>query len=358
MLPLPTALGMIRPSGGSASAYIASVQNIEITIPINATSATATITSVDTSRTLILYQGFTTTDTSTTWRLISPRLELTNATTITAFRDTLSATNTVTVRAQVIEFTASTISRIQYGTVNVAASTAAGTATITSVDTSRSVVFWLGQTNTTSASSLSTVISRIDLTNATTVSATRASVSTAVLTVGFCVVEFATGIVNSVQQRSITLTGSATTATDTISSVNTGRTLLIFNSASSSSSAVNNWFYHMQLTGSTSVLLTRTGTLTTSRTVNYTVLEFTSAVVNSLQRGTININSVTSADATITSVDTSRSILNFAGFSSNAGVTDERQASIRMVNSTTIRGQKNTAGTFASTVAYEAVQLN
>lgn len=343
------------PSGGTS--YIASIQNVEITIPTGATSATATITSVTTNRTAVLFHGYTTTHTGTTWREILPRVELTNSTTVTAFRDTSSATHTITVRAQVVQFTNSAVSSVQHGTITLAASNTSDTATITSVTTSRAAVFLLGNTVSTSTSSANTALARLDLTNATTVTATRGTSSTAVLTVGYCVVEFASGVLNAVQQRSVTSTSSATTIADTITTVNTGRTLLIYNGSTSTSSQIVNWIYRAELTSSTGVTLTRTGTSVTTRTVNYTVLEFASGVVNSLQRGTVAIASATSANATITSVNTSKAILNMPWYSTDGGGQDERAATVRLSSSTNVQAQKNTAGTTTSTPSYEVMEF-
>lgn len=346
------------PASGGSSTYIASIQNIDITIPTGSTSATATITSVTTSRTALFFHGFTTTNTSTTYREIFPRVELTNSTTITAFRDTSSATNTVTVRAQVVEFTTSAVSSVQHGTVTIAASTTSGTATISSVTTSRAAVFLLGNTVSTTTSAAGTALAAVDLTSATVVTATRASSSTAVLTVGYCVVEFASGVTNSIQQRSVTQTTTATTISDTITSVNTGRTLLVYNGATSTTSAYGpNWMYRAELTSATNVTLTRTGTTTTSRTVRYTAIEFASGVVSSLQRGTVSVASATSANSTITSVQTDRSVLNMPWYSSDGGAPNDRSVTVRLSSATNVQGSKNTAGTTTSTPSYEVMEF-
>lgn len=87
------------------TSMIASVQSGTITIGTGATSNTATITSVNTAKSVVHFLGFTTTWT-TTYRgdRTFPRVALTNATTVTAFRDSSDATFTVTVGYCVVEY--------------------------------------------------------------------------------------------------------------------------------------------------------------------------------------------------------------------------------------------------------------
>jgi hypothetical protein len=115
--------------------------------------------------------------------------------------------------------------------------------------------------------------------------------------------------------------------------------------------------YHLQLTDATTVTGTRTGTSSSTRTINFTALEFASGVVNSLQRGTVPISSTTSADATIGSVDISRTLLNMPWFSTNGGSTNERMATAKLLNATTVRGERNSSGSTDSTPAYEVLEF-
>jgi hypothetical protein len=336
---------------------IKSIQTFEITIPVNATSNTATISSVDTTKSAIFFGGFTTADTGSTYRLFMSRAELTNAITVTGYRDTLSATNTVTVRGTVVEFISDAVTSIQQGTIAIDASATSGTATINAVSTSLSVLFYLGLTVSTSGTSPNSVFSRIDLTNATTVTATRASSSSAVVTVGYCVVEFSAKYVNSIQQRSVAMTGTGASSTDTIASVDIANTLLLYNGVSCTSLTLDAYLYNLQLTAATSVTLARNNSTNVSRTVNYTALELSSFLINTLQRGTTPIDSVISADTTIASVNTSKSVCNWTGFSSNGGSSDARMATAKLATDTIVRGEKNTASTTISTPGWEVVEF-
>lgn len=349
--------GAFTPASVPAGSYIRSIQTFEITIGTSATSNTATITSVTTGNSVIFFNGFTTTNSGTTIREYAARVELTNGTTVTAYRDTSSATHTVTARGTVVEFESAAISSIQHGTVTVGASNTGGTATISSVTTSRSVLFYLGVTNTTSTTSSNVVHCRIDLTDATTVTATRNTSTSAVLTVGYIVVEFASGITQSVQPRSVTLTSNGTSSTDTITSVTTGNTMLIYNGVTSGNTTLANFMYNLQLTSATQVTLARTGTSTSTRTINYTAVEFASGMISTVQRGTTAISSVTSADTTITSVNTSKALCNATNFSTDATNTHERYATAKLLNATTVRAEKNTAGSTDSTMGWEVIEF-
>ena len=85
----------------------------------------------------------------------------------------------------------SPINSVQYGTVTIASGATSGTATITSVDTSKSVLGFLGFTTAVDSSVQNRVFPRITLTNATTVTATRdSSDPVKAVTVSFVVTEF------------------------------------------------------------------------------------------------------------------------------------------------------------------------
>lgn len=288
--------------------YIESIQPFEITIGTSATSNTATISSVNTGMSAVFFAGFNTTHTGTSIREFWPRVELTNSTTVTAFRDTSSASQTVTLRGTIVEFDAACVNSVQHGTVTISSGNTSGTATISSVTTSLSAVMYLGATMSTTTTSYAVAHARIDLTNATTITANRAGSSTAVLTVGYCVVEFNASAVASIQQRVVTISATSTSTDDTISSVNTGRTLLLYAGVNCNTSTLATYYYNLELTGIATVTLRRTGTGSTTRTINYTVVEFAPGVVASLQRGSTVVASVASNDGSITSVDTAKAL--------------------------------------------------
>lgn len=98
--PVAMALGFTFPIAGSG-ARIKSIQAFSITIGSSSTSNTATITSVDTTKSVIFHTG-NTGGSSTEIRSAQASLVLTNATTVTASRS--NTTNALTVTGAVVEF--------------------------------------------------------------------------------------------------------------------------------------------------------------------------------------------------------------------------------------------------------------
>ena len=345
----------------TATSYIKSIQQVSITIGSGATSNTATITSVDTTKAWVIFLGETsTTVSSDNNRYDFCRVELTNATTVTAYRDT-SNTGSVTVNAFIVEATSNLVTNIRAGTISLSGAST-GTATISSVVTSRSAVFYLGMTTNATGTTPATAIGGVTLTNSTTVTANAATGVTGV--VGFIVVEFAAAAIQSVQQFANAYTTSNTTDTQTITSVVQNNSMIawgggIFNSTS-------NWEepYSIQLTSSTNVNLVRQSGNTSTRTPYYTVIEFASGVLNSaVQRGILTIAAGnTSNTASISSINTSKGFANYVGgptFSGTGtgGVTDTIN-SMTLTNATTITLQRATSNASRSSAAgYEAVEF-
>lgn len=86
---------------------IKSVQRGTITMANLETSASATISSVDTSKSMVSFLGFTTTESSANLDTYLTRISLTNSTTVTVNRNTAfgpSGTRSITVSYEVIEF--------------------------------------------------------------------------------------------------------------------------------------------------------------------------------------------------------------------------------------------------------------
>lgn len=339
-------------------AFITSVQPVAITIPTGATSNTATISSVDTSKAVVFWGGFNDNHTSTVGNEVYPRIELTDATTVTAYRNSSSGSFTVTVYATIIEFTSSMISSIQAGTIAFSTVQTSNTATISTVDTSRSVVIYLGATTSTVGQTPTNMMVNIELTDATTVTAARNVASSASMVIGYMVVEFQAAVIQSVQKRSFTSATSSTVETDTISSVTAANTMLIYNGALSASTSWGNGQHWLTLTNATTVTLTRNGTATTSRTIKYTVLEFVSGVINSIQRGSITLNSTeTSIDATISSVVTARTLGNYLGLRTSASALNAMFGSVQLFDATHVRSIRGD-GANAMSTGYEAVEFS
>lgn len=354
-----TFLGHATGGGGGATSYISSVQPFEITIGGGDTTDTVTISSVTTSRSVIFWGGVNTDNISSTQREINARVELTNATTVTASRDTSDASYSVTVWGTVVEFTSDMVDSVQTGTINISSGTSA-TATVSSVDTSRSAVFYLGFTSDGATSSADNVTPALTLTNATTVTATRGETTSLFTpTVGYALVQFKAGVIDSVQQRTVAFSGTNNSETDTISSVNTSRTMLIWQGVYSTISTISAWKYDMTLTNNTTVTFTRENTSSTDRSIHYTAIEFASGVVGALRRGSTTLGtSTTTLDTSISSVNTSKAVLNFGGYRTDSTNVDSSFTSAKLQSATSVRAQRSDGVSGSTAVGWEVVEFN
>jgi hypothetical protein len=344
---LPGFLGIDPISG-----YIKSVQQVSITIAAGSSSNTASINAVSTATTFIIYQGTTTTlvgptNTDHTW----VRLTLTNSTTITATRQ--GTQDDVTVKCTVIEATPSLVQNVQYGTVS-GTQVFTNTATIASVDTSRSAVFYLGQSGGGSNGMADNIA--VTLTNSTTVTADIGNQNT--WTASFVVVQFQAAVIQSRQQFTSTYTTGNTTDTQTISSVNTNYSMIAYGGQKQGLQTSTDQYY-LQLSSSTNVNLVRTATTGTARSAYFTVIEFRPHVIKqAVQRGTITLNNVTSNTATISSTNVNKTICNYVGF--NCAVTDvvkTDRLALTLTNATTVTANVNTADASNHTISYETIEF-
>lgn len=161
------------------------------------------------------------------------------------------------------------IAAVEFGSIAIASGTT-GTATISSVDTTRAAVMFLGDNgpNTTGANDRN----RVALTNATTVTATRIASGAITTTVAFCVITF-TGVV-SLQQGTTAITTTNLTGTTTITAVASGRAIMVFGGCTVAP-ADDRDVGRATLTNTTTVTATRAGSgVSGTTTVGWTVIEF------------------------------------------------------------------------------------
>lgn len=160
-----------------AGSVISRIQRVNITIGTGATSNTATITSVNTSNSKIVWGGFSVSG-DVTPNKCSPRIELTNGTTVTAYRNTSDATHTVIVSATIIEYISGVISAVQRGTAALTSTNTSGTTAVTSSSTSLSELLCLGQTTDYSTNNnFDSVAARFQQNSATQIQLDRAGSS-------------------------------------------------------------------------------------------------------------------------------------------------------------------------------------
>lgn len=121
------------------------IQAYSITIPTGATSATATITAVNTSNSKLYRDGFSVSG-NVTPNKFAVRVEQTDATTITAYRNTSDASETVTVSGFVNDYISGVITNNQRGTISLSSGNTAVSQAITSSSTTLTEGTSLGQT--------------------------------------------------------------------------------------------------------------------------------------------------------------------------------------------------------------------
>jgi len=246
------------------------------------------------------------------------------------------------------------ISSIQQMDLTIASSSATGTATITSVDTSRTAVFFsynnAGAVRQTLGNiDIAGTFCRVSLTNATTVTATRGSASAFSKDIVVTVVEYSAAAVDSVQQGTIAMTNGIVTATDTITSVTTSRSVALFNGDTISANVGDGRARtSVSLTNATTVTATRgTGTASAHTTTSgYVVIEFAAGITDSVQEFEVTISSGTSATATISSVDTSKTATFPGGMTTPQASNDmgHEYCYCALTNATTVTATKGASG--------------
>ena len=164
---------------------IRSIQRGVLSIGNGSSSAAVTITAVDTNNTMlsVSQDGDGAVN---RWDASVAMVVLTDATTITATRTTTTG-DVCRTSYQVLEFWPGVIKSVQRGTITLAGA-ASNTATITTVNTSKSLLFDL-RYSTTELAVPHTITTRLTLTNATTVTASRA-VGTGTNVSSYQIVEF------------------------------------------------------------------------------------------------------------------------------------------------------------------------
>ena len=161
--------------------------------------------------------------------------------------------------------TTSMIETVEEGTlVFSGSSSTTTTATVTSFDESRTMLEDLGQSvDTATANDQHRLLQRCSVTNDTTITGTRANGNTSSnSTGGFKLTQYADGLINSIQDGTITLGSGVTSATATISSISTSKYLLSNLGVTLSSGTTNESRHNVRitLTNPTTVTATRGST--------------------------------------------------------------------------------------------------
>lgn len=332
------------------SSIIQSIQSFSISI--SGTSATATISSVTTANSVIIYNGYQTTQTgrdSEQFGGIYAKVVLTNSTTVTASTFDTAAAGAVVVKGYVVEFKSSVIQSVQVKEF-VFGSASTKTISISSVTLANSAILYCGgQTESSAGTSNAENWSLPTLEFADNVSITANKNTFILQSYAQCnVVEFVSGIIKSRNQEIITVNPSPTDAT--ISAVNLNKTIMFYSGVrpggNVGTSLPSSFLYN-----STTVRGVNGGS-NNGRTASQ-ILEFNVGIA-SIQYGSVTIGvSSTSNTSTITSVNTSKSIVVFNGLTSSSSSNFDSSitsATIELTNSTTVtaaRGASNGSDSLA-----------
>lgn len=120
-------------------------------------------------------------------------VELTDSTTVTATKQDADLDSNSILSFCVIEFFPGIIKSVQAGTIAITSGNTSNTDTITSVDTSKSMLIHLGTSTTggfTAMDDIEHILTRITLTNATTITATRHDGTSASSITSYMLAEF------------------------------------------------------------------------------------------------------------------------------------------------------------------------
>ena len=172
---------------------------------------------------------------------------------------------------------------VQSGLITLGNSVASATATITAVDTNVSIALWNGgYGNQNTGNPTSSTFAIVTLTNGTTVTAARGSTSGAnTLYVPYQVIEFAPGVLRSLQVGTVVMGNGQYTNTGTITSVNTNRSIVLYRGWSTDDTTTGTtpwdfqiWGVRQSLTDATTVTVNRYLSSTYNVTVAHNVVEF------------------------------------------------------------------------------------
>lgn len=163
--------------------------------------------------------------------------------------------------------------------------------------------------------------------------------------------------IKSIQRGTITIANATTSNTATIAAVSVSDSVIAYGGSSYDTDAnLNN--------GAASVTITNATTITATRSFNqngttlaYEVIEYQPGVIKSIQRGTIALAGVVSNTATVTTVNTLKSMLMILGFMSDNtdGNSGQYLPKLVLTNATTITATKG-INTSTTTVGYQLVE--
>jgi len=256
------------------SSAVVSMQTGTITLGSTVTSNTATISSVSTSDSFIIYGGALNTTTGPySARTVLVAIDLTNATTVTAVRNL--GTDSATVAYTVVELTSGVIKQVQKISVASTSSSTTEDTTITAVDMNNSMVLDNGQI-TGSAALVNTNLYRQYLTSTTNHRFERVGTATTSRTLKATVVEFNTGYVLAKTASLVSLSTAETQKDTTVSMTDRNKVFVNQNGRTynSGGSTLNSTQMGALSTSTTNVRIIRNATGSVAMTAAFEMIEF------------------------------------------------------------------------------------
>ncbi len=153
----------------------------------------------------------------------------------------------------------------------------------------------------------------------------------------------------SVQRGEIAIASSSTSNTDTITSVTTGKSIVLVSARNSDTSASrDSGMVTGELTDSTTVSVERGGDTSSIATVRYEVVEFDSSVNVYSNEVTLGSGDASTTD-TITSVDLNNTWL-LCSFDANTDGLRQTSVACDLTNATTVKFERYASGTYTNRI--------
>ena len=170
-------------------------------------------------------------------------------------------------------------------------------------------------------------------------------------------------LIKSIQYGDVRISGIENGNTATINAVVLENSILLQNGQTCSGSgsyAMRSDFVMYELTDETTVTATREHSGSDTNVIaQFCIVEFHTGVLKSNQSGTIDLTSATTNTATITAVDTNKTMILWLG-TTNSDIYEEARkahANLVLTNSTTITATRIIADSSAHFTSYQAVEF-
>lgn len=309
-----------------------------------ATSNTATISAVTLAQCFVTrptWQNPGSSDNRDDWI----RHALTSTTVATMSR--AGTTGNVIAYGSTIEIDSAYVVSRQSGTITIGISATSNTATISAVTKNNSIIIFHGCEATAGGSTSHQYYdARVVLTNGTTVTATVASaLSTTIRTIGYTVIELASGaLAQAVQHLSLSTTG--TSSNHAVTTVVTADTVVFANGHTGTDENGNK--VKLSLNSTTNIIADKAVSATTAAEACVWHLP-AGLIVAQHNLSNAHAQADQTKDGTITTVDRTRAFVNPGGYWTNGDEPDEARIGGAFTSDTNVRTYRGGASTSAST---------